>query len=54
MKTEITEFIHMRLLGILCEKIGEPRMYAPMTTMRPREVTCPRCIKIMYERGILR
>ena len=41
------ELIHMGCLGILCEKLGEPKILKPKVTLRPLNVTCPKCKEIL-------
>ena len=48
------EVIHMGILGLLCEKLGIPQLKNPKVTMRPKEVTCEKCIEILKERKILK
>ena len=51
----MTEIIHMNCLGALCESIDTiPSKIKSKTTMRPYDVTCTKCIKILKERKILR
>ena len=53
-KEEEEEVVHMSCLGLLCEKLGMPQLKNPKVTMRPKEVTCEKCIKILKERKILK
>ena len=54
LEKEEEEVIHMGILGLLCEKLGIPQLKNPKVTMRPKEVTCEKCIKILKERKILK
>jgi len=54
LEKEVEEVIHMGILGLLCEKLGMPQLKNPKVTMRPKEVTCEKCIKILKERKILK
>jgi len=54
LEKEEEEVIHMGILGLLCEKLGMPQLKNPKVTMRPKEVTCEKCIKILKERKILK
>ena len=49
------ELIHMNCLGVLCESIYvRPSKIKPKTTMRPHDVTCPKCIEKLKELKIIR
>lgn len=54
--TEEKEVIHMSCLGLLCEKLGiiHYQRESPKVTLRPNQVTCPKCIEIMKEIKILK
>jgi len=54
LEKEEEEVIHMRILGLLCEKLGIPQLKNPKITMQPKEVTCEKCIKILKEIKILK
>ena len=54
LEKEEEEVIHMGILGLLCEKLGIPQLKNPKVTMRPKEVTCEKCVKILKERKILK
>ncbi len=47
----VKEIIHMACLGLLCEKLGESKIVSPKSTMRLRDVTCPKCIEILKKHG---
>jgi len=43
------ELIHMSCLGLLCERLGEPKLVKPKVTMKPYDVTCPKCREILMK-----
>ncbi len=55
-KKDMDETIHMSCLGLLCEKLDviHYQRSKPKVTLRPNEVTCDKCIKILKEQKILK
>ncbi len=49
------EDTHFSCLGLLCEPLGSDTITLnAKKTMRPNEVTCLKCIKILITQGVLK